>query len=315
MSRRSALLLVVLCLAGLSFALTPDRLATVGIMDTALTSDNPLIRRSALKLFLFFRISLLVLSIFLIALSLAVTRIEASDWFKRRIHEGSSFPKAYVRHQRTLWNCSSLVALCSLTSAILYISLGNGFGRQTLPLINAEDGVIEWMSALILLATSLIAIRVSSGMPNKNYRRMHIFLAVLFFIMFGEEISWGQRVFGFSTPEQLARINVQGETNLHNSFGYIFDHLFILCFFFWGCVVPLLYWFEPIWRWYQSRIGLPFPSVGLGLAMLGVTLFQEQITDTLFGVVSGLHVPEIRELLSALCFMLLMLESKRLSAR
>lgn len=31
-----------------------------------------------------------------------------------------------------------------------------------------------------------------------------------------EEVSWGQRVFDWSTPEPLKRLNVQGETNLHN---------------------------------------------------------------------------------------------------
>jgi hypothetical protein len=32
----------------------------------------------------------------------------------------------------------------------------------------------------------------------------------------GEEISWGQRIFGWETPEALEEINRQGETTLHN---------------------------------------------------------------------------------------------------
>ena len=36
-----------------------------------------------------------------------------------------------------------------------------------------------------------------------------------------EEISWGQRIFGWSTPERLENLNAQQETNLHNIFvGY-----------------------------------------------------------------------------------------------
>lgn len=31
-----------------------------------------------------------------------------------------------------------------------------------------------------------------------------------------EEISWGQRMLGLSTPEALSRVNIQGELNLHN---------------------------------------------------------------------------------------------------
>jgi hypothetical protein len=32
----------------------------------------------------------------------------------------------------------------------------------------------------------------------------------------GEEISWGQRIFGITTPDVLGAINAQGEFNLHN---------------------------------------------------------------------------------------------------
>ncbi len=314
-NRRLILLVIAFCLAGLSMVVTADRLASVGIMDASLTSDNPLTRNSALRLVHFARNGLLGGAVVLIALSFAITRIEASAWFEQRIDEGSAFPEPYLRHQRTVFNKSALAAFSGLIIAILYVMFGNGLSDETLVFINVEDGVIEWISALILLAASLVALGVSRGMLNNGQRRMHVFLAILFFVMFGEEISWGQRLFDFSTPEQLARVNVQGEANLHNSLGYVFDHLFILGFFMWGCMLPLLYWSEPIWQWFQSRLGLPFPSAGLGLAMLGVTLFQEQITDVLFGVIIGLRVPELRELLSALCFLLLMLESKRLAVQ
>jgi hypothetical protein len=36
------------------------------------------------------------------------------------------------------------------------------------------------------------------------------------FVSFGEEISWGQRIFGWGTPEFLGELNAQNETNLHN---------------------------------------------------------------------------------------------------
>jgi len=43
-----------------------------------------------------------------------------------------------------------------------------------------------------------------------------LFLAVLFFFGFGEEISWGQRIFKFNTPKLLSELNVQNEFNIHN---------------------------------------------------------------------------------------------------
>src|SRR5262245_61268892 len=39
----------------------------------------------------------------------------------------------------------------------------------------------------------------------------------------GEECSWGQNYFGWSTPEGWSQINDQHETNLHNTSG-LFDH-------------------------------------------------------------------------------------------
>src|SRR5262249_10499552 len=40
----------------------------------------------------------------------------------------------------------------------------------------------------------------------------------------GEECSWGQNYFGWSTPERWSQINDQHETNLHNTSG-LFDHV------------------------------------------------------------------------------------------
>ena len=40
--------------------------------------------------------------------------------------------------------------------------------------------------------------------------------ALLMFVFMGEEISWGQRILGFGTPEVLMEINHQQEFNLHN---------------------------------------------------------------------------------------------------
>lgn len=41
-------------------------------------------------------------------------------------------------------------------------------------------------------------------------------LAFLFFFGGGEEISWGQRIFGIAEPSVLSQVNAQGELNIHN---------------------------------------------------------------------------------------------------
>jgi hypothetical protein len=316
MMSRSILFLAALCAVALSLVMSPDRLASVGIMDQSLASDNSLTRNTALDTIFATRLGLAVLAALLAIVALYAPRIEASPGFQRRLNEGTTFPARYEHHQQMFSSKTGLVAFAGLGLAIVYILFGGSvFDAQSLDWINSEDGVLEWLSAFLLLEASVLALKLSRAMPNRAHRWMHVFMAIVFFVMFGEEISWGQRVFGFATPEAMAQINVQNEINLHNSFGYLFDHLFILCFFLWGCAVPLLYWKAPIWRWYQSRLGLPFASAGLSLAMLAVTLFQPQLTDALFGVVPGLRVAELRETLSALCLLLLVVESQRLTSR
>jgi hypothetical protein len=44
-------------------------------------------------------------------------------------------------------------------------------------------------------------------------------LAVLCLFAAGEEISWGQRLLGYGTPEGIRSVNEQGELNVHNLAG------------------------------------------------------------------------------------------------
>ena len=43
-----------------------------------------------------------------------------------------------------------------------------------------------------------------------------IMFSIIFFFGFGEEISWGQRIFDIETPPFFSENNLQSETNIHN---------------------------------------------------------------------------------------------------
>ena len=64
-------------------------------------------------------------------------------------------------------------------------------------------------------------------------------ITLCLFLVAGEEISWGQRLLGLETPEQIAASNTQGEFNLHNHeviFGYVYRayvYLTAYCSFAW----------------------------------------------------------------------------------
>jgi hypothetical protein len=90
--------------------------------------------------------------------------------------------------------------------------------------VYAEDGLFESATALALLFCAGLFCVIGFGRARRVSRMLA--LAVLALggfsaLLLLEEISWGQRIFGWSTPERLEELNAQQETNLHNMFvGY-----------------------------------------------------------------------------------------------
>ncbi len=77
-----------------------------------------------------------------------------------------------------------------------------------------EDLPGEWTQVFFFAATffsCFLLIRY----PNP-YRVFFTLLALACFYVVGEEISWGQRLFSFASPEFFQRHNLQQEFNLHN---------------------------------------------------------------------------------------------------
>lgn len=139
-----------------------------------------------------------------------------------------------------------------------------------------EDGPIEYLQAGLYFLASLGFVIGLSRLGSRNI--WYIGYALLFFLIAGEEISWGQRLLGIETPEELARINEQSEINLHNirglhgsirAIGLIVT--FGICF-----LIPWAYrWVKPvreliqrwkhpvfpIWAWIPPILGFLFMAV------------------------------------------------------
>ena len=104
-----------------------------------------------------------------------------------------------------------------------------------------EDGVSEWWSVATYLASAAMATLTARLLTRLGHPRLgwvHLLLAVLFLFGALEEVSWGQRLFGWSTPETLTSINEQDETTIHNipSFRTVFYTTF-----FWAGLVALVW--------------------------------------------------------------------------
>ncbi len=112
-----------------------------------------------------------------------------------------------------------------LISAAMFIFVGYGLylgftqGEERFLLYVQEDGFIENMTALFLFFCSFVCLyRVFEyrKMKKNLWVLTYVILAVLFFFAGGEEISWGQRIFGIQSSEFFLEHNKQAETNLHN---------------------------------------------------------------------------------------------------
>jgi hypothetical protein len=95
-------------------------------------------------------------------------------------------------------------------------------------------------------------------------------LTVVFFFGFGEEISWGQRIFGWGTPESLQTANTQDETNLHNlgffSGALNMDTMFQLFWLVIGVIIPVMALWAAPRRFFQRWV----PIFAVALAPLFV---------------------------------------------
>ena len=173
--------------------------------------------------------------------------------------------------------------------------------RPLFTLVTAEDSLLEWPQFFFVLASSPIFACTGVLLMSRGQRAMgllYLLIAVGAFLVAGEEISWGQRVFGWGTPESLAAINHQAETNVHNirpvqrAFGYV-----VLLGGMYGFLTPLLQkWIRP--RLPQSSLDfLIIPPLCVAPAFLmpfAYRLFRLVVwSDTNFVVVKSGEAPEL----------------------
>jgi len=100
-------------------------------------------------------------------------------------------------------------SLLSLLVLFLWVFLGRDH-----PLYR-DDNLFEWLTFFLSIASAIILFIAAPQNPKK-YRLFLLFAAIACIIFAMEEISWGQRVFDWSTPGFLKTINIQQETNIHN---------------------------------------------------------------------------------------------------
>lgn len=119
------------------------------------------------------------------------------------------------------WGISTRLAwwIAALPFIGAFLVAATVFNRPVYRFVTMEDGPVEWAQ----FACYALASIVGAGIAIKRFRAGHPWQALIFagfafanFFIAGEEIAWGQRIFGLQTPEELKQINHQGEITVHN---------------------------------------------------------------------------------------------------
>lgn len=117
-----------------------------------------------------------------------------------------------------------------------------------------EDYIGEWITFYAFLLSGFIVVTHLWFIRKEGLKLFSLsFLiplavAVFCFVVAGEEVSWGQRIFAFKPPNIFLENNYQQELNVHNLFkgdglwGIAIEskHLVMLIAFFYGVLFPLL---------------------------------------------------------------------------
>ncbi len=142
--------------------------------------------------------------------------------------------------------------------------------------IEGERGFVELATPCVLLVGVVAGIAVLRRRHSLPDKRLAIWLAlvVLGCIYFaGEELSWGQHLFGWQTPPLLEAINDQEETNVHNISSW-FDQKPRLLLELWVLIGGVLYPFahraeqsgDPLdWRTWFWPTHVVLPSAALAI--------------------------------------------------
>ena len=133
-----------------------------------------------------------------------------------------------------------------------------------------EDGFIEWLTVVALLATMIVCLRRAWQLKQRAkplFMAMTILFGLAFLFGAGEEISWGQRLLNLESPAFFKENNAQGETNFHNTIindtkinKLVFGKgIGILLLFYLAVFIPL-YRRRPAFKKLVDRFAIPIAS-------------------------------------------------------
>ncbi|MFW6310325.1 MAG: hypothetical protein ACOC1D_04415, partial [Prolixibacteraceae bacterium] len=177
-----------------------------------------------------------------------------------------------------------------------------------------QEGTYETAGSFLFLFSSLLLLFSFFRLNLSRYRRKTALIirgillggSILLFLIFGEELSWGQHFFGWESPEVFQESNFQQETNVHNFFNPIFLYLYPA--FGMGLLILLShFWFFPNNKPFAFELLFPPPSLFFVAVFLAATsvLIHHEPFEQIFGTFTFLYSMRI-----AVCSVYLSKETK-----
>ncbi len=152
--------------------------------------------------------------------------------------------------------------LCLCLNVFFFSSLITAEPRTFLALTR-EDYWVENLTAVWFLLSGFLLF-VTAGMERSFFRRcVYILGGMAMVFAAGEEISWGQRIFGFATPDFLMPLTQQKEFNVHNIANGMFTIIYLN-----GTLLLCMATSAAFFCRKDRLFGIPLPSILLMLGFL-----------------------------------------------
>ena len=135
-----------------------------------------------------------------------------------------------------------------------------------------EGSLVEWLSFILLLFSAWLLWQAVSDWGAFKDRLAGRALAALLFIAAMEEMSYGQMIFNWGTPEVLDSLNRQQETNIHN-LAMFHDYTwtaFAIAFTLLAALCVINYWVALRYSWRRSKLMLLMLPVSCAFSYFAV---------------------------------------------
>lgn len=173
--------------------------------------------------------------------------------------------------------------------------------KALLPALHSESGPHETLQAILAFTSCLFAafLLFFVNWKTQKWVGYAVIVAMLgSFYIAGEEISWGQHILNWSTPEYWAHFNDQSETNLHNTSAWLDQKprlLLLIGIIVGGLLIPFLRLKKP--HLLPAAFVPLYPSSLVVPTALGVVLpyFVQEVFEGLYGRGPFERISEVQE--------------------